>query len=59
MKTYTIDVLFSTSISVEVRAKDKDDAMDKAEYKAAEEFRDLLDKGMLGTSDFFCEAQIP
>ena len=59
MRKYTIDVLFSTSIPVIVRAKDEDDAMAEAEYKASEQFRELLDKGLLGASDFDCEAQQP
>lgn len=58
-KKYNIDVVFSTSVYVSVMAKDLDEAMDKAEYKASKEFRDLLDDGLLGASDFTCEAQTP
>lgn len=58
-KKYEIEVVFSTSIYVNVEAEDKYDAMDIAEDLAAEEFRDKLDSGLLGTSDFDCEAQTP
>ena len=59
IRTENIEVLFIYPLTVKVRAADLDTAMDKAEEKAAEEFRELLDKGMLGSSDFYCEAQTP
>ena len=58
-KKYTIEVVFSTPITVNVEAKDLDEAMDIAEYEADLTFSDLLDNGMLGTSDFDCCAQTP
>ena len=59
MRKYNVDVVFSTTVSATVWANSKADAMDKAERKASDEFRDLLDKGYLGTSDFTYEAQEP
>jgi hypothetical protein len=59
MKKYNVDVVFSTTISYIIWSNSKADAMEKAENKAAEEFRDLLDNGYLGTSDFTYEAQEP
>ena len=56
---FTIDVMFSLSIPVKVKACNYVDALDIAETEAAEQFRDLLDKGLLGASDFDCEAQTP
>lgn len=58
-KKYSIPVVFTTTIDVNVKVEDLDDAMDKAEYKASEEFEKLLNEGYLGTSDFTCEAQMP
>lgn len=58
-KKYGIEVVFSTSIFVKVEAEDVIDAMDIAEDLAAEEFRNKLDSGLLGTSDFDYEAQTP
>lgn len=56
---YTIEVMFSMPITVTVYATDEDDAMDKAEYKASEQFRDQINAGLLGAADFYCEAQTP
>lgn len=58
-KKYYIPVVFTMTIETEVKAEDLDDAMSEAEDKATEEFRELLDTGYLGTSDFTCEAQEP
>ena len=58
-KKYTVEVVFSTSLFVDVMAKDVDDAKDKAELEADLQFSDQLDRGLLGTSDFSCEAQEP
>ena len=58
-KKYTVEVVFSTSLFVDVMAKDVDDAKDKAELEADLQFSDQLDRGLLGTSDFSCEAQTP
>lgn len=43
-KTYHIEVLFTLPVMVTVKAEDLDDAFDKAEVKASEEFRENLDK---------------
>ena len=58
-KKYTIEVVFSTPITVNVEAQDVDEAMEIAEYEADLTFSDLLDRGLLGTSDFDCSAQTP
>ena len=58
-KTYHIEVLFTLPVMVTVKAEDLDDAFDKAEVKASEEFRENLDKGLYGVSDFDCDAQTP
>ena len=58
-KKYNMEVVFSTSVFVDVMATDLDDARDKAEWEADLIFSDQLDKGLLGTSDFTCEAQTP
>lgn len=58
-KEYEIEVLFSTPIYVKVEAKDVDEAMEYAEQDATEIFQDQLDGGLLGVSDFDCEAQTP
>ena len=55
-KKYRMGVVFGHTIMLDVRAKDLDDARDKAEYEASQIFRNLLDEGMLGTSDFSYEA---
>ena len=56
---YEIEVLFITPINVTVKAEDADEAMDLAESEATEIFKENLDKGLLGVSDFYCEAQTP
>lgn len=58
-KKYSIPVVFTTTIDVNVKVEDLDDAMAEAEDKASEEFEKLLNEGYLGTSDFTCEAQMP
>lgn len=58
-RKYQIEVLFSTPVYVTVKANDVYDAMDIAEVDATEIFRKNLDEGMLGVSDFYCEAQTP
>ena len=58
-KKYSIYVVFTTTIDVDVKAEDLDDAMAEAEDKASKEFEKLLNEGYLGTSDFTCEAQMP
>ena len=58
-KEYEIEVMFSTPIYVKVEARDLDDAMAYAEQDATEIFREQLDRGLLGISDFDCEAQTP
>lgn len=58
-KKYEIEVVFSTSIYVNVEGSDIDDAMETAEYHASKKFEDRLNSGLLGTSDFYCEAQTP
>lgn len=58
-KEYEIEVMFSTPIYVKVEAEDVDEAMEYAEQDATEIFRDQLDRGLLGVSDFDCEAQTP
>lgn len=58
-KKYHISVVFTTTIETDVRAEDLDDAMAEAECKTTEDFRKLLDDGLLGVSDFTCEAQTP
>ena len=58
-KKYSISVVFTTTIDVNVKAEDLDEAMGKAEDKASKEFENLLNEGYLGTSDFTCEAQEP
>lgn len=57
-KKYSIPVVFTTTIDVNVKVEDLDDAMAEAEDKASEEFEKLLNEGYLGTSDFTCEAQM-
>lgn len=59
VKKYSIPVVFTTTIDVNVEAEDLDDAMAEAEGKASEEFEKLLNEGYLETSDFTCEAQTP
>lgn len=58
-KKYSVEVMFATPITVSVYAEDADKAMDMAEEKASEEFERLLNAGLLGTSDFYAEAQTP
>lgn len=58
-KKYSIPVVFTTTIDVNVKVEDLDDAMAEVEDKASEEFEKLLNEGYLGTSDFTCEAQMP
>ncbi len=58
-KKYTIEVVFSTPITVDVEANDIDEAMDIAEYEADLTFSDMLDNKMLCTGDFDCCAQTP
>ena len=58
-RNYKMEVVFSTSVFVDVIASDINDAKDKAEWEADLLFSDKLDKGLLGTSDFSCEAQTP
>ena len=58
-KSYTIEVVFSTSVYATVRASNKYEAMDLAEDQASKEFEKLLNDGLLGTSDFSYEAQTP
>ena len=56
-KKYEIEVVFSTSICVDVYADDIDEAKDKAEYDASEVFEQHLNDGLLGSGDFTAEAQ--
>ena len=58
-KKYTIEVVFSTPITVNVEAEDLDDAMALAEYEADLTLSDMLDNKMLCTGDFDCCAQTP
>lgn len=55
--TYTIEVVFSTPVTVTVLAEDFDEAMDTAEWEATKIFQEMIDSGKLGTADFDCEAQ--
>ena len=55
-KTYRIGVVFGHTIELEVKAKNLEEAKDKAETEASEEFGELLNDGLLGTSDFSYEA---
>lgn len=56
-KKYYVDVVFSYSQTVEVRAEDKDTAMELAEEKASEEFVEDFRLGQIEPKDFWCEAQ--
>ena len=55
-KNYKIGVVFGHTIVLDVRAKNLEAAKDKAEYEASEIFEELLNEGMLGTSDFAYQA---
>ena len=57
--SYTIEVVFSTPVTVTVLAEDVDEAMDTAEWEATKVFQEMIDSGMLGIADFECEAQTP
>lgn len=59
MKKYTIPVNFTTTITVEVKRDDIDDAMADAEFDAARIFSTLMANGELYPSDFIAEAQEP
>ena len=58
-KKYNIEVVFSTPVYVTVEAEDVCEAMDEAEYQASQIFISNLNEGLLGQSDFYCEAQTP
>jgi hypothetical protein len=58
-KKYTIEVVFTTPITVTVQADDVDDAMSEAEYEASKVFATLMTTGELYPEDFECEAQTP
>lgn len=55
-RKYDMAVDFTTTLYVTVYASDIDDAKDKAELKASEEFEENLNEGLLGSSDFYCNA---
>lgn len=58
MKTYTIPVNFTVTYTIGISgAEDEARAKELAEEQAAAEFEENLNEGMLGTSDFACEAQ--
>lgn len=59
MKEYTIPVNFTTTYWTTVEAEDETRAKELAEEQATAEFEEDLNEGMLGTSDFACEAQDP
>lgn len=51
-KDYRFLVNFTTTYQIEVRAKSKEEAQEYAENDAYDMFREDLDTGYLGTSDF-------
>ena len=57
LKEYDITVNFTTSWDVTVKAADVEEAMEKAEDIAIEDFADTFSS--LGPSDFVAEAQEP
>lgn len=57
--SYTIEVVFSTPVTVTVLAEDVDEAMDTAEWEATKVFQEMIDSGTLEIADFNCEAQTP
>lgn len=59
MKEYIISVNFTTTYEVTVEAEDETEARDFAGTQATEIFREELDEGLLGVSDFICEPQEP
>ena len=59
MKAYTIEVLCSTSISVDVKAADVESAMAEAEYRAGLEFMRRHLHNEFKMEDFVFEAQTP
>ena len=57
MKVYTIPVNFTTTYQITVEAKNETEAMALVATQVTEIFREELDKGLLGVSDFVCELQ--
>lgn len=58
-KTYTVDVVFTTTVNTVVSAEDVDEAMDIAECEASKFFSEYLENGLYSPSDFDYEAQTP
>ena len=56
---YEIEVVFSTSVYIPVKAFDTQTAMEKAEDEAYDKFNKMLQSGELGSGDFYYEAQTP
>ena len=56
---YDVEVVFSISIPITVRANSVEEAMDRAEFLAAQQFEKDLNNGMYGINDFDYEAQTP
>ena len=59
MKEYIIPVNFTTTYQITVEAEDETEARDLAGEQSTKIFREELDKGLLGVSDFVCEPQEP
>lgn len=58
-ESYLIPVNFTITYTMSVIARNETAAKEKAEKNATELFEDDLNEGLLGTSDFACEAQDP
>ena len=59
MKEYIIPVNFITTYQITVEAEDETEARDLAGTQVTEIFREELDEGLLGVSDFVCDPQEP
>lgn len=57
-KEYNVTVNFTISYSVEVVARSREEAYEKAEDYMTEDFRHDLDNGYLGVSDFSMDSEI-